>query len=438
MSKRTTPSLIERIAEKVGIIPNLHVENGDDLERLMPAGDLTKFPPPEKWDDWEEYEPTAWPVKEKRKYMIIPTTCFNCESACGLTAFVDKENFQIRKFEGNPYHPGSRGRNCAKGPATINQITDPDRILYPMKRKGKRGDGQWERVSWDEALDEIAGRIRKALQEGRNNEIAYHVGRPGHEGYMDRILKSWNVDGHNSHTNICSSGARFGYNIWYGYDRPSPDHAEAKFILLISAHLESGHYFNPHAQRIIEGKMKGAKLAVLDPRLSNTASMADYWMPSYPGSEAAVLLAIVKILLDEGLYNHDFLHDWVNWKSYMIASHPEIEMTFENFIVQLRKEYEEFTPEFAEKESGVKADMIREVAIKVGEAGSRLATHNWRSASSGNLGGWAVTRCLHFLNVLTGSIGTKGGTAPNIWNKFKPKFFDTPPGQKFWNGDEAP
>jgi anaerobic selenocysteine-containing dehydrogenase len=433
MSKRTTPSLIERIAEKVGIIPNLHEENGDDLERLMPEGDLTTFPPPDKWDDWEEYESTAWPVKKKRNYMIIPTTCFNCESACGLTAFVDKEDFSIRKFEGNPYHPGSRGRNCAKGPATINQITDPDRVLYPMKRKGKRGEGQWERVSWDDALDDIAARMRKALQEGRNNEIAYHVGRPGHEGYMDRVLKSWNVDGHNSHTNICSSGARFGYNLWYGYDRPSPDHAEAKFILLISAHLESGHYFNPHAQRIIEGKMKGAKLAVLDPRLSNTASMADYWMPSYPGSEAAVLLAIVKILLDEGLYNYDFLHDWVNWKTYMKASHPDVDMTFENFILELRKEYEEFTPEFAENESGVKADMIREVAIKVGEAGSRLASHNWRSASSGNLGGWAVTRCLHFLHVLTGSIGTKGGTAPNSWNKFKPKFFDNPPGQKFWN-----
>jgi anaerobic selenocysteine-containing dehydrogenase len=64
----------------------------------------------------------------------VPTTCFNCESACGLLAYVDKANGQVRKFEGNPYHPASRGRNCAKGPATINQITDPDRILYPLKR----------------------------------------------------------------------------------------------------------------------------------------------------------------------------------------------------------------------------------------------------------------------------------------------------------------
>ena len=82
---------------------------------------------------------------------------------------------------------------------------------------------------------------------------------------------------------------RFGYAIWQAYDRPSPDHANADFILLISAHLEAGHYFNPHAQRIMEGKLSGAKLAVMDSRLSNTASMADYWMPTRPGTEAAAL-----------------------------------------------------------------------------------------------------------------------------------------------------
>lgn len=432
MNKRKR-SLIEQIAEKLRIIPNLS-QPGPDMEpRLMEPGKLAKFPPPEKWDDWVEYEAKAWPRVEKKHYSIVPTTCFNCESACGLTAYIDKETWQVRKFEGNPYHPASRGRNCAKGPATINQITDPDRILYPLRRTGRRGDGQWERVSWDEALDDIAGRMRKAIQEGRNNEIAYHVGRPGHEGYMDRVLQAWNVDGHNSHTNICSSGARFGYAIWYGHDRPSPDHANARFILLISAHLESGHYFNPHAQRIIEGKMKGAKLCTMDPRLSNTASMSDYWMPSYPGTEAAVLLAMAKIILDEGLYNRDYLENWVNWEEYLAACHPDKEKTFENFIGAMREEYVQYTPEFAEKESGVKADMIVEVARLIGEAGTRFATHNWRSASSGNLGGWAVSRALHFLNVLTGSVGTPGGTSPNTWNKFHPQFFDKPPAQKFWN-----
>ena len=434
------PSLIERIAEKIGLIQDLHsVKEEPSIERLTEKpNELTNFPPIEKWDNWTEYEATEHPKKVKKNYTIVPTTCFNCESACGLTAYVDKDSNEIRKFEGNPYHPGSRGRNCAKGPATINQITDPDRILYPLKRAGKRGEGKWDRVTWDEVLDDIAGRMRKAIQEDRHNQIAYHVGRPGHEGYANRVIQAWGVDGHNSHTNICSSGARLGYNVWYGYDRPSPDHANAKFILLISAHLESGHYFNPHAQRIIEAKMKGAKLATMDPRLSNTASMSDYWMPSYPGTEAAVLLAMAKIILEEGLYNRPFLENWTNWETYLEKRHPGTPHTFENYIEKMIGEYTDYTPEMAEGESGVKAEMIRECAIKIGEAGEKFATHNWRSAASGNLGGWCVSRCLHFLNVLTGSVGTVGGTSPNSWNKFKPKFHTTPPGQKFWNNMHFP
>ena len=210
--------------------------------------------------------------------MLAPTTCFNCESACGLLAYIDKATGEIQKFEGNPEHPGSRGRNCAKGPATLNQINDPHRILHPLKRSGKRGEGKWEQVTWDQALDDIASRIRKAIVEDRRQEIMYHVGRPGEDGFTERILAAWGIDGHNSHTNICSSSSREGYQLWMGLDRPSPDHTNARVILLISAHLESGHYFNPHAQRVIDGKANGAKLIVFDTRLSNTATHADHFI----------------------------------------------------------------------------------------------------------------------------------------------------------------
>ena len=434
------PSFIENIAEKLGVIPNLHKDNRQETDQDMRkfsdeeiAEMYENFPSPETWDNWIEYDPKAWPKKVKKTYQIVPTTCFNCESACGLTAFIEKETQEVKKFEGNPHHPGSRGRNCAKGPATINQIKDPDRILFPLKRKRKRGDGEWERVTWDEVLDTLSTRIRKAIKEDRHNEVAYHVGRPGHEKFMNWILQGWGIDGHNSHTNICSSGARFGYNIWYGYDRPSPDHANAQFILLVSAHLESGHYFNPHAQRIIEGKMKGAKLATMDPRLSNTASMSDYWLPTYPGTEAAVLLAMALIILKEGLYNREYLENWTNWKEYLEARHPRKKVTFENYISSMIEEYKEFTPEFAEKESGVKASTIIEIAREIGKAGERFASHNWRAAGASNLGGWCVARCLHFLTVLTGAVGTKGGTSPNSWNKFSPTQPNPPEPHKKWN-----
>ena len=430
MTTSLKKSLIEKACESLGILETIEPNPGD---LPVSEGDFSKYPPPEEWHDWTEYDAGSWPRREKKNYSIVPTTCFNCESACGMLAYVDKESGNVRKFEGNPHHPASRGRNCAKGPATINQINDEERILYPLKRKGERGSGQWEQVSWEDALDDIAGRIHNSLKAKRHNSVVYHVGRPGHEGYAERVIQAWGVDGHNSHTNICSAGARTGYALWQFFDRPSPDHANAKAILLISSHLETGHYFNPHAQRIIEGMMNGAKLIVMDPRLSNTASMADIWLPTYPGSEAAVLLSIAKIILDEGAYDRQFMETWVNWHDYLQKVHPGDDVIFDNFIKRIKEEYVEFTPEFAAREAGVEAEKIVEAAQYVAKAGTQLATHNWRSAGSGNLGGWQVARCLHFLNVLTGSVGTEGGTSPSGWNKFKPTFFDTPPKQKFWN-----
>lgn len=445
MSQRV--SWIEQLAIRLGLI-----KDTPPNQNASAPGPLVATAPPEQWHDWVETEARGWPFRRIEKhYQLIPTTCFNCESACGLLAFVDKETNEIRKFEGNPLHPGSRGRLCAKGPATLNQVNDPDRILYPMKRVGPRGDGRWERISWPDAVQLIATRIRKALEEKRHNEVVYHVGRPGHEGYIERVLQAWGIDGHNSHTNICSSGARFGYAIWQYYDRPSPDHANAEFILLISAHLESGHYFNPHAQRIIEGKLAGAKLAVMDPRLSNTASMADYWMPTRPGTEAAALLAMAKVILDEGLYDTEFLRRWVNWEEYLEKKYPSPQPSpakpgeggnprsesqnseFDRFIECLRHDYATFTPEYAEAECGVSPKMIVDVARRIGRAGHRFASHNWRGPASGHLGGWQVARCLHFLNVLVGAVGTEGGTGPNAWSKFKPSFFDVPPPQDVWN-----
>jgi len=403
-------------------------------QRLEPASGLASYPPVEKWDDWVEYDTAQWPRKVEKHCRIIPTICFNCEAGCGLLAFVEKETHRIRRFEGNPEHPGSRGRNCAKGPATLNQVTDPERIRYPLKRVGSRGEGKWQRVSWDEVLDDLGGRIRKALQEDRRNEIMYHVGRPGHELlYHQRILHSWGIDGHNSHTNVCSAGARAGYAFWSGIDRPSPDHAHARFILLLSSHLEAGHYFNPHAQRIIEGKERGAKICVIDTRLSNTASKADYWISSWPGSEAAILLAMCNVLLQEDLFDRQFVRQWVNWEEYLREEHSNMPQTFRSFVQILKDTYAQYTPEFAAKEAGIEPDVIVEVARQIADAGSAFSSHVWRNTAAGNLGGWQVARALQLLGVLAGAVGSVGGTAPNAANKYIPAPPLMPPPAKVWN-----
>jgi anaerobic selenocysteine-containing dehydrogenase len=461
MPYRPRRSWIERTAVQIGLIPDTDPETGGDATASPSATartPLARFPSPDRWDDFIEHDPKLWPQRaEGRHYRLLPTTCFNCESACGLLAYVDKATGRIRKLEGNPLHPGSRGKNCAKGPATINQVNDPDRILTPMKRVGPRGAGQWEAVSWDEALADIGGRIRKALADGRKDEVVYHVGRPGAEGFIDRVLRAWGVDGHNSHTNICSSGARFGYALWSGYDRPSPDYANARFILALNAHLESGHYFNPHAQRISEGVKSGAKLAVVDPRLSNTASMAHYWLPTVPGTEAALLLAMARIILEEGLFDSEFIDRWVNWRESLeglraersrdqeierssaaetVGSREETAdavqskiqnpksktpaVSVDDFIAELKRLYADFTPEFAEAECGIPAETVVEIARQIGRA-------------SAHLGGWQVSRCLFLLHVLTGSVGTEGGCSPSAWNKYKADLINPPPPQDHWN-----
>ncbi len=394
---------------------------------------LEHYPPHETWHDVASLDAKAWPRRVERHHTLVPTTCFNCEAACGLVCHVNHESGRIDRIEGNPLHPASRGRNCAKGPATLNQIDDHARILHPLRRVGDRGSGRWERVSWDEALNDIGGRVRKAIAEGRANEVMYHVGRPGEDGYAERVLQCWGVDGHNSHTNICSSNARLGYQSWMGHDRPSSDFANAEVIFLISAHLESGHYFNPHAQRIVEAQSRGATVICVDPRLSNTGAKADYWLPTWPGTEPFLLLAIARLIIANGAWHREFVRRWTNWPDYLRRRHPHLPETFDSVEQALLDDYSEYTPERAEHVSGVDAATIIEIASIIGAHPTKFASHNWRAAGAGNLGGWQTARCLFFLNVLTGSVGTVGGTSGAGWNKFKPAHPPAAPPVESWN-----
>ena len=92
---------------------DIDISNIEMISVRQDDGRLSKYPPPDYWEDWIEWDGKAWPKKVARRYTLVPTVCFNCESACGLLAYVDKTSLEIKKFEGNPAHPGSRGRICA-------------------------------------------------------------------------------------------------------------------------------------------------------------------------------------------------------------------------------------------------------------------------------------------------------------------------------------
>ena len=215
-------------------------------------------------------------------------------------------------------------------------------------------------------------------------------------------------------------------------DRPSPDYANAKVVFLISAHLETGHYFNPHAQRIQEAKANGAKIIAVDIRLSNTASMADHWLPTRPGTEAMLMLGIAHVLLHEDRVDREFVRDWVDWRGFLAARELEGK-TFEAFLVALKELYAEYTPEAVGEECGLPPEQIVEVARAIGDAGSRFSAHVWRNAASGNLGGWEVARTLQFVTTLVGAVGTEGGTMPSGFHKFVASPFKKPRPQDVWS-----
>jgi len=278
---------------------------------------LDFYPPVDEWNKYEELDGTDWKrggidrkgVQSKEnpdgikvnQFTIVPTVCSNCEAGCGLTAFIETSEFaagklNVRKYMGNPEHTGSLGRNCAKGYATLSQMYDPDRIPFPLKRApgSKRGDGKWIRTTWDEAMATIGKKMHDTLAVGdemSRKSMIYHVGRPNENGFGHRVPHSMGCDGYNSHTNICSAGARNGTIQWANDDRNSPDWGNAELVFLQSSHAaDAGHYFQQSAGLIADARKRGAKMVVLDPRLSNSAGIADLWLPVWPGTETALYL----------------------------------------------------------------------------------------------------------------------------------------------------
>ena len=159
--------------------------------------------------------------------------------------------------------------------------------------------------------------------------------------------------------------------------------------------------------------MKGAKLMMI------FQIQLQWQMSGTKSCESAVFMAIAKIILEEKLYDREYLENWVNWDEYLKKLHPDDPIEFDQFIIRLDEEWSSYTPEYAAQEAQIDEKQIRRVAKIIANAGSRLATF-----SIGYLGGWQVARALHLLNVLTGSVGTEGGTSPSAWNKFHPEFFD--------------
>lgn len=320
----------------------------------------------------------------------VPNLCEICFWNCNLFAKV--VNGKVVGLEGNPLSQRGRGMLCGRGNAGHSLLYDPDRLKKPRLNTGKRGEPKWKEVSWDEALSFMAQKLNDIRSKYGGEAIALFSHGSGGSWWKHLLgaMGSKNVFAP-SFAN-CRGARDVGFYLTFGSDCASPeiyDFENSKFILLVGKHLgENAH--NSQVQEIMIALSRGAKLAVLDPRLSNIASKAHWWLPVKPATDLAVLLALIHVIIKEELYNKEFVSKYT--------------MGFD----KLAEAVKDYTPEWASQESDIPAQAIVEIAREMAKHQPSVC------AVGGRFSVWHGNdvqryRAIAIINALMGSWGAKGG-----------------------------
>lgn len=365
-----------------------------------------------------------WPDRNKyADVKKVPGMCQLCSTVCGIVGYV--KDGRLIKVEGNPNDPNSRGHLCARGHAALNHQYHPERLLYPLKRTGERGEGRWKRISWDEALDEIAAKLREIRESDHPEDFAFHQGRQRSKDAIKRFLDAFGTKTQLSHRSLCSGNRRAANltSLWES-DWDLNDVEHSKYILNFGSNAFEAHQGHvSFATRIQNGRFNnGAKLVTFDVRLSNTAGSSDEWYAPFPGTDGAVALAMGHVILTEDLHDAEFIESWTNVT-----------------VDELREHYSDYTPEWAEQISKVPAADIRRIAIEFAQAAPACTTMCNRG-SSAHLNGYYNDRAISTLNALVGSVGKKGGWCWSPWGGVDPdcKTPAMPASAKTWSVLEDP
>ena len=244
----------------------------------------------------------------------LHTYCAMCISRCGVVATV--EDGRLTKVSADPAHPN--GCICVKGTAAPEIVYSPDRLRSPMKRTRPKGDSDpgWATISWDEAMELTASRLRDIKIKYGPEAVVFARATPAgsatadFEPWLQRLANAFGSPNVMTPTHICNWHRAYGSQYTYGVATPPPDYDNARCILLWG--------FNPHASwpaaasRISRAKAAGAKLIVIDPRKSAVAEKADLWLRVGPGGDGALAMSMIHVLLEEKLYDENFVRDWTN------------------------------------------------------------------------------------------------------------------------------
>lgn len=318
----------------------------------------------------------------------VYTSCPMCNQSvfCGLKGTV--QNGKLVRVEGNDQH--SKPKPCLKGLTSLQNVYDPNRLLYPLKRtnpkKGLGEDPQWERISWDEALSTIATELNKAKETYGAPSVTFHSGDPKeHLPVFCRVAALFGTPNVSWGGAQCAFAEMLAGILDFGGRTGSLPNADTKVHLQWGSNIAWSMYPQPTAYKgMLDAKKAGCKYIVIDTRLTPTAvQLADIYLQPRPGSDGALALAMGNIIVEEDLYDHDFVENWTEG--------------FDEY-----KEYvKEFTPEKAEEITWVKADDIRAAARMWAEGGQGTM---WVSphSTTHHSNGVQSTRAIHQLLGLMG------------------------------------
>jgi anaerobic selenocysteine-containing dehydrogenase len=294
---------------------------------------------------------------------------------------------------GNPLDPNSRGRLCAKGIAGLNHLYNPDRILSPMRRAGKRGEGRWKQISWDEAFDEITFRLKALRAERQHHDfILRNAWDLSSNDLAWRFASAFDSSTTFHHAVLESPNGAFAIHEVSGHSIGVGDVAHTRYVLNFGANPYESHYlFVPFIQRLIDARINlGAKLVTFDVRISQTAGKSDEWFPIIPGTDGMVVLAMAYVIANEGLWDREFIERWTNIPP-----------------VQLLRHLSAYTPKKAESVSGVRAADITRIAVEFATAKPSVAIGGGGALK--HINGTSNQKSILLLNAMVGSLDTKGG-----------------------------
>ena len=340
----------------------------------------------------------------------VTGVCLNCSTVCGIVGHVI--DGQVVKLGGNPADPNNGATICAKGQSGVSINNYPERLLYPLRRVGGRGEGVWRRISWEDAYREMAARIGECIAGGTPEQVAIHYGRSRISDVIDRFMNAVGSPVVLNHRALCSLNKRAANYASIGdTDWETVDAAETKYLLNFGSNFYEAHQGHIHfLKRVIRGRYdNGAKLVTFDVRLSNTAGRSDEWFAPFPGTEGAIALAMAHVMVEAGEYDRRFIDEWTNCPAE-----------------RLRQFLRPYTPAWAAERSGLPAADIQRIALEFARCRPHCAAFTNRG-SHAHYNGFNNDRAVILLNALAGSIGQVGGYCYGESERVDPALYPPPP-----------